>query len=423
MIIAERLRELLHYEPETGKFTRLVSTSSNARAGDVAGYPTRQGYLQIGADGKYYFAHRLAFLYMTGEWPRNQIDHINLDKSDNRWSNLREATNAQNQANKATLFGFKGAIWHKTNRKWCAKISRNNKTRHLGYLATQQEAAVAYAEAAKEFQGEFARPFNSRVTTPIMNNHFHSSLASGSLSCLRDDAAGARSLSLDGGADAVLAVAPIAIHESSHCIVARFLGLPVAGVTIKASADYAGLCFGPDTEPSKVTPTVLREEAERRCNDATELLPLPGERRDCTASWVVHAQSLVMESVAGWAGEELAGFNRELEAGSTDYIVARMYARSVVMSDEAVPSFVAACRADATQILKTHWSAVEAVAAALDERKMLTGADIDTIIIEAEQRAVHVAELQRRARMTAMTARAKSGAESTGASSMRSRIE
>jgi len=209
------------------------------------------------------------------------------------------------------------------------------------------------------------------------------------------------------GASGVLAVSPIAIHEAAHCVVARYLGLPVAGVTLVASADYAGLCFGPDTDPSKVTSSVLREEAERRCNDATELLPLPGMRRDCTASWLVHAQSLVMESMAGFVGEELGGFDRELEAKSTDYTVAKLYARSVVMSDEAVSSFVESCRADAMKILKDHWQAVEAVATALDERKTLTGIEIDEIIIEAEQRAVMLAEKQRRAAMAAKTEHAR----------------
>jgi hypothetical protein len=144
MISAERLRELLHYEPETGVFTRLVSTRGNAHAGDVAGTPLRQGYLQIGADGRYYLAHRLAWLYMTGEWPKDQIDHINCDKSDTRWCNLREATHAQNMMNKAALFGFKGITWHKRGCKWQAQIGHNNKHHYLGSFDTQMEAAVAY---------------------------------------------------------------------------------------------------------------------------------------------------------------------------------------------------------------------------------------------------------------------------------------
>jgi len=200
---------------------------------------------------------------------------------------------------------------------------------------------------------------------------------------------------------------PIAVHEAGHMIVSRFLGLPIGGATIVASADFGGLCFSPDTDPNKVTATALREEAESRCNDAMTLLPLPGERRDCTASWLVHAQSLVMESMAGFAAEFLAGFDRELEAGSTDYSVAKLYARSIVMSDEAVEGLLASGRADATQILKNHWDSVEAVALALDEKQTLSGVEIDTIIMEAEQRAVMLAEKQRRARMAKAAKHAK----------------
>ena len=388
MISAERLRELLHYDPGTGAFAWRVITSRKIHVGDVAGHPSTQGYLQIGADRKLYQAHRLAWLYMTGEWPRNQIDHINLDKSDNRWCNLREATHRENQANRATLFGFKGASWDKTYHKWRAQISCNNKKRHLGYFETQQEAAVAYAEAAKEFQGEFARPFNSRVNLAPF------------LSGLRDlGAAPARDFSFGTGG---LLASVIAIHEAGHCVVARYLGLSVAGVTTAATADYAGLCFGPDTDPNKVTPTVLREEAERRCNDAMELFPLPGMRRECTASWLVHAQSLVMESVAGFAAEQLGGFDRELESGSTDYAVAKLYARSVVMSDEAVPSFVESCRIDAIKILRDHWLAVEAITLALAEKKTLDGVEIDAIIFAAEGKAAHETELRRREAMVDM---------------------
>jgi hypothetical protein len=204
------------------------------------------------------------------------------------------------------------------------------------------------------------------------------------------------------------ALSPIALHEAGHAVVARFLGLPIAGVTIIASADFEGLTFGLDTDSSHVTATALRQEAERRCNDAMTLLPLPGERRDCTASWLVHAQSLVIESMAGFAAKELAGFERELEVQSTDMAVARLYARTVVLSDSAVPAFIASCRADATQILKAHWHAVEAVATALDERKTLDGVEIDAVIYQAESKAMHQVELRRRECMAAMIAKAKS---------------
>ncbi|MCK9994454.1 MAG: hypothetical protein Dbin4_02974, partial [Alphaproteobacteria bacterium] len=94
-----RLKELLHYDPDTGVFTRRVQTSSNARVGDVAGCLHPEGYRHIQIDGKRYAAHRLAWLYMTGEWPTNQLDHLNGVRDDNRWGNLREATHGQNQQN------------------------------------------------------------------------------------------------------------------------------------------------------------------------------------------------------------------------------------------------------------------------------------------------------------------------------------
>jgi len=233
----------------------------------------------------------------------------------------------------------------------------------------------------------------------------NNSSPAGPLSCLREDAAVGRRVMSCAAAD-VLAVSPIAIHEAAHATVARYLGLPVAGVTIIASADFAGLCYAPDTDPNEVTPAMLREEAERRCDDAMTVLPLPGERRDVSAAWVVHAQSSVMECVAGFAAEALAGFDRELEAGSTDHDVAKLYARSVVMSDAAVPSFVESCRIDATQILRDHWLAVTDVAMALDKRKTLIGEEVDAIIYSAESKSMHEAELQRRARMATMKARA-----------------
>jgi hypothetical protein len=410
MISAERLRALLHYDPEAGIFTRLVSTSSNARAGEVGGCLTGDGYRRIHVDGRDYLAHRLAWLYMTGAWPKSQIDHINRDKLNNRWVNLREATNGENQANRATLFGFKGAFWNKPKRKWQAQINCNNKRYHLGYFETQQEAAVAYAEAAKEFHGEFARPFNSRVTTPIMNNRFHSSLASDAPSCasLRDRPAPARVLSLDTGG--LLAVSVIAWHEAGHCVVARYLGLPLGGATIVPTDDYGGLTFPPGTDRLNVTAATIREQAERECKDARGLMPPAGECRDCVGRWAGNAQEQVTVALAGFAGEGLAGFERECEATSTDVYVAALYARTVVLSDAAVPFYMEACRADTTEILKAHWEAVTDVAIALDEREMLTGEEIDAIIYGAESKAMHEAELQRRARMTAMTAKAKSGA-------------
>ncbi|CAH0532169.1 Phage HNH homing endonuclease (ACLAME 27) [Ralstonia phage UAM5] len=100
-------------------------------------------------------AHRLAWLYMTGKWPEQFIDHANMNKGDNRWGNLREANKSQNNANQParTTSGLKGAYWSNASMSWQAKINK----RYLGSYGTAEEAHAAYMEAARERFGEFAR--------------------------------------------------------------------------------------------------------------------------------------------------------------------------------------------------------------------------------------------------------------------------
>jgi hypothetical protein len=96
-----RLQELLEYNPLTGVFTRRVN-SGHAKAGAVAGTKHIDGYIMVGVGGDKYFAHRLAFLYMTGEWPISGVDHRNTIKSDNSWGNLRDCTQRENMNNPIT---------------------------------------------------------------------------------------------------------------------------------------------------------------------------------------------------------------------------------------------------------------------------------------------------------------------------------
>ncbi len=100
MLTAERLRELLHYDPETGLFTRKTTTSSRASAGGVVGLrPTKKGYWSVCVEGRRYLSHQLAWFWMTGQWPDPECDHRDTDPSNNRWVNLREATRSQQCAN------------------------------------------------------------------------------------------------------------------------------------------------------------------------------------------------------------------------------------------------------------------------------------------------------------------------------------
>src|ERR1700724_777328 len=121
-ITAARLREILHYDPETGIFTWRVRTSNRANVGATAGCICANGYPQTSIDGHRYSMHRLAWLYVTGEWPGAETDHRNGDKTDNRFCNLRPATKAENGRNRAiyksNTSGFKGVTWDASSRKW-----------------------------------------------------------------------------------------------------------------------------------------------------------------------------------------------------------------------------------------------------------------------------------------------------------------
>jgi hypothetical protein len=168
MITQAELKELLTYDPETGVFRWLVDRcvfkhgrSKGPRAGDVAGHGHAGRYWRISINYRGYYAHRLAFFYMTGEWPADVVDHINGDKFDNRWSNLRQATQGENLRNmrksKRNQSGFKGVYRHTENDKWVAQIKINGRAKNLGSFKCPTAAHLAYCRAAKIHHGEFAR--------------------------------------------------------------------------------------------------------------------------------------------------------------------------------------------------------------------------------------------------------------------------
>ena len=144
-----RLREVLSYDPETGKFTWIVSLGT-AKVGSVTGCPNSEGYIIIGIDSMLYRAHRLAFLYMTGSIPI-EVDHGNHNRSDNRWKNLNSADRKSNSRNSSMSInntsGFKGVFWHEERNKWGAYISVDGKRIHLG-LFTDKSDAIKARQAA-----------------------------------------------------------------------------------------------------------------------------------------------------------------------------------------------------------------------------------------------------------------------------------
>ena len=156
---AKRLRKLLNYAPATGVFRRRVRKGGPKTVDHVAGgiHPSK-GYRQIGVDGKLYRANRLAWLYMTGKWPKLEIGYINRNISDTRWANLRAMTPSQRGATsrRRNKHGVRG-IWITKSGKYVARIKVAGKTKYLGSFDTIEKASVAYTRAAKDSFGQFAR--------------------------------------------------------------------------------------------------------------------------------------------------------------------------------------------------------------------------------------------------------------------------
>lgn len=152
------LRDVLEYDPETGVFTWLVSCKWN-RKGKVAGcmHTGKTGYrhIFIRIDNRLYKAHRLAWLYVTGRWPVNEIDHIDHDGANNKWLNFREVTRLQNSHNQSkpsdNTSGVVGVCWHKIYNKWVARINVNRKQIFLGCFAEFSEAVSARKEAEIQY--------------------------------------------------------------------------------------------------------------------------------------------------------------------------------------------------------------------------------------------------------------------------------
>lgn len=161
ILTQEELKTQLHYDPETGIFTRISSNSNVVKVGDVAGSLHIAGYLEITIFGKRYLSHRLAWLYMYGKFPDELVDHINGIRTDNRLCNLRAANKSKNAINSKirshNKSGFKGVCFSKSQKKWRANGKLNGKQKHLGYFKTPELASQAFVKFAKEHYGEFYR--------------------------------------------------------------------------------------------------------------------------------------------------------------------------------------------------------------------------------------------------------------------------
>ena len=155
LMTQKQVQEMFDYAADTGVFTWRIRPSRAVKAGDIAGcIEKRIGYITIGIAKRIYKAHRLAWLYTHGEWPKGLIDHINGNKADNRIANLRDVFadgNSQNvrKPNRRNKSGFMGVIWYQN--KWRASLSVKGKSKWLGDYNTPEEAHQIYLEAKRKY--------------------------------------------------------------------------------------------------------------------------------------------------------------------------------------------------------------------------------------------------------------------------------
>lgn len=174
VVTPEVLRALLRYDRDPGKLywkKRHPSTFANARAAAcwTARFSGEETFVRLGRGGyltgnlfkRALLAHRVAWAIETGSWPRGALDHVNGDRTDNRFCNLREATRSENARNSRPRAGaskFKGVTWHEKSEAWRARIRLNGRNASLGLYPSEVDAAKAYDAAAREHFGDYARP-------------------------------------------------------------------------------------------------------------------------------------------------------------------------------------------------------------------------------------------------------------------------
>jgi hypothetical protein len=170
-LTAQLLKSLMRYEPETGVFVRLAGGTGGAKPGMPCGFQRPNGYIDIKVKGRIYRAHRLAWFYMTGSWPTEQIDHINGQRDDNRWANLRDCSptvNCQNRIRprRGSRSGLIGASWCNTKKRWVATIGCDGRIHRLGAFRTAEAAHAEYLKAKRRLH-----PTAALSTPPTPERH------------------------------------------------------------------------------------------------------------------------------------------------------------------------------------------------------------------------------------------------------------
>jgi hypothetical protein len=155
-----RLKELLNYDPLSGDFVWIKQASSRALAGSNAGCQNSAGYIVIAIDGVQYRAHRLAWLYMSGSFPQKFLDHRDLNRANNRFENLREASYCENSWNRPissnNSSGVKGISFDKKNGVWRATFFYKGKKIDVGRFDSIEKAKEQVQLRRSELHGQFA---------------------------------------------------------------------------------------------------------------------------------------------------------------------------------------------------------------------------------------------------------------------------
>lgn len=174
IVTAEQARELLAYDRESGLLTWKVNRRGKVKAGDAAAHLRSGGYLIVCLLDRLYPAHRIIWLMMTGKMPAQVLDHINRDRTDNRWCNLRESTARQNCHNRGlsslSTTGRKGVTYSAERRRYRVIITSDGHRRHIGYFRDIDQAAAAYDQAALKYHGNFNYK-GGTMAKSIVNGH------------------------------------------------------------------------------------------------------------------------------------------------------------------------------------------------------------------------------------------------------------
>jgi hypothetical protein len=160
ILTQEYIKNILNYDELTGEFTARLKRK-NLNIGDKAGTIMQTGYVCLSIDDKKYTGHEIAWLYVTGKFPKETIDHIDGNRANNVFSNLREATYSQNSSNRGlqsnNTSGVKGVCWDKATNKWRARVKLNNKYINLGRFSDISKAEEVVRQAREKYHGAFAR--------------------------------------------------------------------------------------------------------------------------------------------------------------------------------------------------------------------------------------------------------------------------